>query len=86
MANKIMATNTLTKPATQQQSGVSYDVCGTRVKISLADVKRYLVTGNAEVSDQEALMFLATCRTRRLDPWVREAYLIKYSDKARRLS
>ena len=82
MANKIMATNTLAKPAAQQQGGVSYDVCGTKVKISLADVKRYLVTGNAEVSDQEALMFLATCRTRRLDPWVREAYLIKYSDKA----
>ena len=45
-------------------------------------VRQYLVNGDpTKVTDQEIMMFLALCKYQNLNPFLREAYLIKYSDK-----
>lgn len=57
---------------------VVYDVNGESVKLSPNIIKNYLVSGNAEVSDQEVTMFLQLCRYQKLNPFLREAYLVKF--------
>lgn len=54
---------------------------GDDVKLSPAIVRNYLVNGNAHVTDQEVFMFMQLCRFQGLNPFLREAYLIKYSSK-----
>ena len=41
-------------------------------------VKNYLVSGNGNVTDQEILMFMELCKVQKLNPFTREAYLIKF--------
>ena len=50
------------------------------IKLSNATVKSYLVNGNGSITDQEAMMFIALCKGQKLNPFIKEAYLIKYSD------
>lgn len=50
------------------------------VRLSLNIIRKYLVTGHGKPSDGELLMFLALCKNQRLNPFMREAFLIKYSD------
>jgi phage recombination protein Bet len=53
----------------------------TTIRLSPGIVRKYLVSGGAQVTDQEVMMFLMLCRNAGLDPFRREAYLIKYSDR-----
>lgn len=69
----------------EQKSGsgeFSYLANGEEVKLSAAMVKKYLVNGDAEnVTDQEVMMFLTLCKYQHLNPFLREAYLIKYGNQ-----
>lgn len=56
--------------------------CGEEtVKLSPAIIRNYLVNGNGEVTDQEIVMFLNLCRFQHLNPFLREAYLIKFGNQ-----
>ena len=57
---------------------VEFEVNGQTVKLSPAIIRNYLVNGNGNVSDQEVVMFLNLCKFNRLNPFLQEAYLIKY--------
>lgn len=46
--------------------------------LTIATVKKYLVSGNGNVTDQECMMFIALCKYQKLNPFLREAYLIKF--------
>lgn len=59
----------------------TFEVNGEQVKLSIPVIKKYLVSGNGRVTDQEAMMFLSLCRYQHLNPFVKDAYCIKYSDK-----
>lgn len=61
---------------------VSYEANGVPVELDAQTVKNYLVNGNGEVTDQEVAMFINLCRYQGLNPFLREAYLIKYDSKA----
>lgn len=55
---------------------------GTIIQLTPNTVKRYLVSGDAsKVTDQEILMFMKLCEYQRLNPFIREAYLIKYGNE-----
>ncbi|MDU6534396.1 MAG: phage recombination protein Bet, partial [Intestinibacter bartlettii] len=41
-------------------------------------VKNYLVRGNGNITDQETLMFIELCKAQHLNPFLNEAYLIKF--------
>lgn len=48
------------------------------VKLNPTIVRKFLVNGNGAVTDQEIAMFLGLCKYQSLNPFLREAYLIKY--------
>ena len=64
----------------QQATGlvVQYEANGEQVKLTPAMVKNYLVSGSGNVTDQEVMAFLSLCRYQHINPFLREAYLIKY--------
>lgn len=64
-------------------SNIAYMVGGHEVKLDTATIKAYLVSGNADtVTDQECVMYGMMCQHAGLDPFLREAYLIKYDAKS----
>jgi phage recombination protein Bet len=67
--------------AQQENKVVEYEVNGEKVKLSPAIIRNYLVSGGGNVSDQEIVMFLNLCRFQHLNPFLREAYLIKYGNQ-----
>lgn len=55
---------------------------GQEIKLSVDIVKRYLVQGHPEfVTEQEAYFFMGTCRARGLDPFKKDCYLVKYTER-----
>ena len=57
---------------------VNYEAAGQMVELTQATVKQYLVSGNGNVTDQEVVMFLMLCKGQKLNPFLREAYLVKF--------
>lgn len=47
----------------------------TSPQLTIADVKQYLCP---QANDKEIFQFVQLCRSQGLNPWIREAYLIKY--------
>lgn len=72
--------NALVKKAkTTSEQPCTFTANGVEVKLTPATVKNYLVSGNAErITDQEVVMFINLCKYNSLNPWLREAYCIKY--------
>lgn len=59
---------------------LEFRATGGLVKLNPTIVRKYLVSGNSElVTDTEIIMFIQLCRYQGLNPFMREAYLIKYS-------
>ena len=53
------------------------------VRLSSSMVRKYLVSGDAAaVTDQEVMMFMTLCKYQHLNPFLREAYLVKYGNQA----
>lgn len=66
---------------TQESKIVEYESNGQKVKLSPTIIRNYLVNGGGNVSDQEVVMFLNLCKFQKLNPFLREAYLIKYGSQ-----
>jgi phage recombination protein Bet len=63
-------------------TSVKYEAAGSKIELTLMDVKNYLVSGNAnKVTPQEVGMFLKLCEGQKLNPFLREAYIVKYGDQ-----
>lgn len=73
--------NRLMKAPEQEKGITEYECGGQMVKISPSMIKKYLVNGNGAVTDQEVMMFLSLCKFQKLNPFLREAYLIKYGNQ-----
>lgn len=69
--------NSLVKNNDEKQVKI-FDVNGYKVKLTPAIVKKYLVTGGGNVTDQEIVMYMAMCEARNLNPFIRDCYCIKY--------
>lgn len=73
--------NTLVKKETKKNE-ITFSANGAQVTLTPETVKNYLVSGNKEkVSMQEVVMFMNLCKFNGLNPWLREAYLIKYGNE-----
>lgn len=57
-----------------------YEANGEKIKLSPQIIRQYLVNGNSAVTDAEVMMFLMLCKGQHLNPFLREAYLIKYGN------
>lgn len=59
-----------------------YMAGGNQITLTPQVVREYLVSGNKEaVSLQEVVMFMNLCKYSGLNPWAREAYIIKYGSE-----
>lgn len=62
---------------------VKYEAGGQEIELTPVTVKKFLVSGDAnKVSDQEVMMFMKLCQGQKLNPFTREAYLVKYGNQA----
>lgn len=57
---------------------IKYQSNGENINLTFEDVKQFLVSGNGKISDKEATMFLNLCKYQHLNPFLHEAYLIKF--------
>lgn len=61
---------------------ITFKAGNADVKLSPNTVKKYLVSGDADkVTTQEIVMFINLCKYQGLNPFLREAYLIKYGNQ-----
>lgn len=60
---------------------INYEVNNEEVKLSPSMVRQYLVSGNGKVTDQEVVMFMQLCRYQKLNPFLNEAYLVKFGNQ-----
>lgn len=60
---------------------VEFQVGGENVRLSPKIVRDYLTNGNGSVTDQEVAMFINLCKYQKLNPLVKDAYLIKYGNQ-----
>lgn len=70
------------KNAEKNNQVVEFMAGGMQVKLSPDIVRAYLVSGDKErVTMQEVGMFINLCKFSGLNPWLKEAYLIKYGNE-----
>lgn len=55
---------------------------GLEIELSAQVVRDMCAQGNARVTDKEAWEFIELCKAHRLNPFIREAYLVKYGSNA----
>ena len=58
-----------------------FKVGNDQVKLNPSIVRKYLVNGQGSVTDQEIVYFMHLCKSRQLNPFIKEAYLIKYGQE-----
>ena len=78
-----MAVKNQLQPAQQMQvqkpEAVSYKVGGIDIHLDPDTVVNYLVSGDPNtVTLQEIVLFMQLCKAQGLNPFTREAYLVKY--------
>lgn len=65
----------------QNEIAVTFTVDNSEVKLTPNIVQRFLVGNGAEVTIQEFKFFTELCKVRKLNPFLKEAYLIKYGSE-----
>ncbi len=69
-------------PATTEKEMTYIMENGDEMRLTMSMVKKYLVQGRSEfVTDSEILYFMHECKARKLNPFLRQCWLIKYSQK-----
>ena len=59
---------------------VKYDIDGQEIKLTPKIVQEYIVGSEVPITNQEFKLFTELCKVRKLNPFLREAYLIKYKE------
>jgi len=57
---------------------ITYSTDHGEVQLSADIIRKYLVPANTNVTDQEVQLFLKLCEYQKLNPFLREVYLVKY--------
>lgn len=78
MNNQMTNQNQQQKPV---KKDMTFTVNGQDVMLSQKIVRDYLVRGNGNVSDQEVSMFISLCKYQELNPFINEAYIVKFGSQ-----
>lgn len=66
----------------QKEKGIiTYQVAGQDVKLSYKIVRDFLTKGNGQVTDQDLTQFISICKYNQLNPFLNEAYLVKFGQQ-----
>ena len=78
-----MSTNAQNLPAAQdrEKGRITYQVAGQDVTLSYNIVRNFLTKGNGDVSDQDLTQFISICKYNQLNPFLNEAYLVKFGSQ-----
>ena len=68
-----------------QEHSVTFQANGEDVKLAPSTVRNYLVSGNGKVTDQEVVMFINLCKYQHLNPFLNEAYIVKFGSQPAQL-
>lgn len=61
---------------------VEYTVNGEKIKLTIAMVRRFLISGSPEkVTDKDVMAFMMLCKAQHLNPWVKDAFLVCYGSE-----
>lgn len=66
---------------TKQEVAVVYKIDDTEIKLTPKIVQDYIVSGSAAITMPEFKMFTELCKVRKLNPFLKEAYLIKFGSQ-----
>lgn len=58
------------------------DINGTDIHLDPAVVKNFIAPGAKNITDSEFAMFIQLCKAQKLNPFTKDAYLIKFKDNA----
>lgn len=73
--------NTETKEKeTKKEIAVVYEVDGEQIKLTPSIVQNYIVGTDAQITMPEFKFFTSLCKARGLNPFLKEAYCIKYGN------
>lgn len=64
----------------KQEISVVYKIDDNEIKLTPSIVQKYLVGSNATITMPEFKLFSELCKVRKLNPFLKEAYLIKYTE------
>lgn len=78
-----MAVNNKLAPTDKKNEVIaSYTVDGTSIELTPTTVKNYFVSGDKDrVTMAEVIMYTNLCKFNGLNPWLKEAYCIKYGNE-----
>lgn len=68
-----------------QEHSVTFQANGEDVKLAPSTVRNYLVSGDGKVTDQEVVMFINLCKYQHLNPFLNEAYIVKFGSRPAQL-
>lgn len=68
------------KNTDKKELTVTFDVDGNEVKLTPSIVQNYLVSGGGNITVQEFKFFTELCKARRLNPFLKHAYCIKFGN------
>lgn len=60
---------------------IKYQVAGEEVKLSPSIVNQFLKRGNSNITNAEAINFIQLCKYQKLNPFLNEAYLVKFGNE-----
>lgn len=60
---------------------VTYQANGEEISLTPSTVKNYLTRGDGAITGQEAILFMNLCKYQKLNPFLNEAYLVKFGEK-----
>lgn len=79
--NNTQATVSQTLLGANDKGRVTYQVNGEDVNLSFQIVRNYLTRGQSAVSDAEVIQFISLCRANQLNPFIGDAYMVKYGNE-----
>lgn len=71
-----------TKEEAKKELTVAYEADGEKIQLTPSIVQNYIVgADNGKITKPEYMMFTSLCKARGLNPFLKEAYCIKFNDK-----
>lgn len=80
-ARTVTPTNSLARNTEFENKSIEYEANGQMVKLTPGIVRKFLVNGSGNVTDQEVALYLNLCKYQKLNPFLKECYLVKYGDQ-----
>lgn len=65
----------------EEKSAMIYQAGGNEVKLSPNIVQQFITKGNGNITREEAINFMQLCKYAELNPFLNEAYLIKFGNQ-----